>query len=188
MIELVFLLEEASAEALLKSLLPRILPDDINARYIPFEGKQDLERQLVRRIRGYQSKNARFVILRDQDSGDCRIIKNTLMAKCSEAGREDALVRIACRELESWYLADLQAVERALRFDGLARKQNKSGFRDPDRQPSPSRILAEIAPYQKISGSRAIGAYLDLENRRSPSFAAFVSGIRCIVTDYTKKL
>ena len=40
--ELVFLLEEASAKAMLESLLPRILHPDIHTRLIPFEGKQDL--------------------------------------------------------------------------------------------------------------------------------------------------
>jgi hypothetical protein len=53
-----------------------------------------------------------FVVLRDQDSGDCLEIKERLMALCGRAGKEDALVRIACRELESFYLGDLKAVER----------------------------------------------------------------------------
>lgn len=47
--ELVFLLEEASAKALLSTLLPRLLNAEIKFRLIPFEGKQDLEKQLVKR-------------------------------------------------------------------------------------------------------------------------------------------
>ena len=43
--ELVFLLEEMSARALLESLLPRVLSQQVAHRLIPFEGKQDLERQ-----------------------------------------------------------------------------------------------------------------------------------------------
>lgn len=42
--ELVFLLEEASAKAMLESLLPRILHEETRFRCIPFEGKQDLEK------------------------------------------------------------------------------------------------------------------------------------------------
>ena len=61
--ELVFLLEEASAKALLSTLLPRLLNAEISFRLIPFEGKQDMEKQLVKRIRGYQNRNARFIIL-----------------------------------------------------------------------------------------------------------------------------
>ncbi|MFC3564278.1 AAA family ATPase [Xanthomonas dyei] len=44
--ELVFLLEEPSARAMLESLLPRILSDDIKYRLIAFEGKQDLEKTI----------------------------------------------------------------------------------------------------------------------------------------------
>ena len=40
--EIVFLLEEASARAMLETLLPRMLADGIRFRCIVFEGKQDL--------------------------------------------------------------------------------------------------------------------------------------------------
>ncbi len=43
---LVFFLEEPSARAMLEGLLPRLLPDGWLVRYIVFEGKQDLEKQL----------------------------------------------------------------------------------------------------------------------------------------------
>lgn len=56
--ELVFLLEEPSAKALLESLLPRLLNENIQYRCIPFEGKQDLEKQLVRKISAYQNQQA----------------------------------------------------------------------------------------------------------------------------------
>jgi hypothetical protein len=38
---LVCFLEERSAQRFLESVLPRLLPEDIQVRYIPFEGKQD---------------------------------------------------------------------------------------------------------------------------------------------------
>ena len=62
MSELVFLLEEASAAEMLKGLLPRLLPVNLTVRYITFEGKSDLEKQLVRRLRGYLVPNAQFVV------------------------------------------------------------------------------------------------------------------------------
>lgn len=179
MSELVFFLEEPSAEAMLKGLLPRFLPPEVSVRYIVFEGKQDLERQLVRRMKGYLVPGARFIILRDKDSGNCKIIKQILVDKCREARRTDALVRIACHELESWYLADLSAVELGIGVSGLAQLQMKSSYRNPDNVQSPYRVLKRIAPgYQKIGGSRSIGAYLDVNNTRSRSFTVFVKGIR----------
>jgi len=179
MSEIVFFLEEASAEALLQTLLPRLLPPESTFRCVVFEGKQDLERQLVRRLRGYRAPRARFMVLRDQDSADCETVKLALQKKCEEAGRPEAVVRIACRELESWYLADLAGVERALDEKGLRQLQTKRRYQMPDALPSPSRILAKLSPsYQKISGSRAIGPCLELENSRSRSFSHFIAAIR----------
>ena len=43
---LVFLLEELSAEEMLKGVLPKILPEGIHVKFIVFEGKQDLDGDL----------------------------------------------------------------------------------------------------------------------------------------------
>jgi hypothetical protein len=187
MSELVFLLEEASAEAMLQGLLPRLLhqPNNVVVRCIVFEGKSDLERQLVRRLQHYRVPNARFVVLRDKDSADCREVKNGLVAKCREAGRANALVRIACHELESWYLADLAAVERALDIPNLAAKQTRAKFRTPDALSNAAEELERLTDhrYQKVGGSRDIGPYLNLKNTRSHSFAVFISGIQRLMAD-----
>lgn len=182
--ELVFLLEEESAKAMLNTLLPRILSPDIKPTLIAFEGKSDLEKQMVRRIKGYQNPNARFIVMRDQDSiPDCLVLKNALLAKCIEASRQPIpLVRIACRELESFYLADLAAVETAMNIKGLVKQQSKSKFRSPDYLSSPSKELATLTKqrYQKVSDSRIIGQYLELNNERSSSFKNLIIGIRRI--------
>ncbi|EXI87469.1 MAG: hypothetical protein AW11_02598 [Candidatus Accumulibacter regalis] len=182
MMELVFLLEEPSAKAMLESLLPRLLKEDIQYRCVPFEGKQDLEKQLTRKLRGYQNEQARFIVLRDQDSHpDCTAVKDKLRDLCAQSGRADrCLVRIACRELETFYLADLKAVEQALAIEGLATKQLRRKFRAPDRLSSPSKELKALTNqrYEKIVGSRAIGQYLDIDNDRSSSFRTLIAGIR----------
>ena len=49
---LVFFLEEPSAREMLKGLLPRFLPPDVESRFVVFEGKQDLEKQLEKKLRG----------------------------------------------------------------------------------------------------------------------------------------
>ena len=185
MSELVFFLEEQSAAEMLKGLLPRLIPQDRTARYIVFEGKGDLETQIVRRLQHYRTPHARFVILRDHDSNDCRVVKKGLVAKCRQAKRTGVLVRIACHELESWYLADLAAVEQALRIPGLAEKQEKEKYRDPDSIANAAEELFKLTAhrYQKVSGSRDIGPCLNPENSRSPSFKAFVDGIRKIAGD-----
>ena len=180
--ELVFLLEEDSAKALLESLLPRILNPEIKVRLIPFEGKQDLEKQMEKRLRGYVNSEARFIVLRDQDSApDCKVVKAKLVGHCCQAGREaESLVRIACRELETFYLADLNAVELGLQLKNLAKLQASAKFRAPDHLGSPSKELAALSKgaYQKVSGSRAIGKHLNPANTRSASFSHLIQGIR----------
>ncbi len=185
--ELVFLLEELSAKAMLESLLPRMLHPDISPRFIPFEGKQDLERQMFKRLRGYVNPQARFIVLRDQDSApNCVALKAQLFERCRQAGRHDqTLVRIACTELETYYLADLSAVKQALRLNNLTRLQGSAKFRSPDRLGNPSTELETLTKgaYQKVSGSREIGKYLDASNERSPSFKNLVKGIRRMETE-----
>lgn len=180
--ELIFLLEEPSAKAMLESLLPRILNTDTQFRCIPFEGKQDLEKQLVRKIRAYQNNKARFIVMRDQDSHpDCSEVKRRLLGLCNDTGKADkCLVRLACKELETFYLADLQAVEKALRLKGLAQQQQTRKFREPDLLGSPSKELRTLTKqrYEKIAGSRAIGQHLSLDNGRSPSFRNLIAAIR----------
>ena len=80
MSEIVFFLEEPSAEAMLEGFLPKVMPG-LNYRCIVFEGKQDLERRLVQRMRGYRVPDAKFVVLRDQDAADCKAVKKTLNKK-----------------------------------------------------------------------------------------------------------
>ena len=177
---LVFLLEEPSAREMLNGLLPRLLPDIIVVRYIVFEGKQDLEKNLVRRVRGWRAPNTIFIVLRDQDAGDCHAIKQTLAAKCRDAGRPETVVRIACHELESWYFGDLAAVERGLDLRNLVRYGNRRQYRVPDEIRSPAEELSRITrnAYQKVAGSRDIGPELSPDANKSRSFQVFIEGIQ----------
>jgi hypothetical protein len=99
--ELVFLLEGPSERALIEGIVSRISEATPVVRYIVFEGKQDLERQLLKKLKGYLNRDAVFIILRDQDSGNCLPIKERLEGICFQSGKRKAIVRIACRELES---------------------------------------------------------------------------------------
>lgn len=180
---LVFFLEEPSAKAMLNGLLPRLLPAGWQVKYVIFEGKQDLEKQLTRKLKDWQLPGCKFVILRDKDSGDCVVIRQNLVEKCRAAGKPDALVRIAIHELESWYLGDLAAVEAGLGIQRLAGKQGSRKFREPDTLANPCQELRRLTAgkYQKISGSRAIGIHLSVEDNRSYSFRKFISGVKKIV-------
>ena len=100
---LVCLLEEQSAAVMLEAVLPKILPDGTQCKFVTFEGKQDLEKKLTRRIQHWQEPDSFFLVMRDQDSGDCVSIKNGLKELVAQAGKADrTIVRIACHELESF--------------------------------------------------------------------------------------
>jgi hypothetical protein len=180
---IVFFLEEPSAREMLEGVLPRILPENIQTRFLIFQGKQDLEKNLVKRLRGWRMPDSFFVVMRDQDAGDCRAIKSKLTDLCRESGREGVLVRVACRELESFYLGDLSAVEKGLGLNGLGKQQQKRKFRDPDALSHPAQELFRLTGnvYDKVVGSRAIAPHLNLETNCSKSFRILLSGITNLI-------
>lgn len=187
MSDVVFFLEEASARVLLEGVWPRLVGPELQVQpqYRVFDGKQDLERQLEKKLRGFLNRGARIIVMRDQDRDlDCQIVKRHLMEICEHAGRPEAVVRIACHELEAFYLGDLLAVERGLDIPGLAAQQERAKFRNPDRLSNPSKELKGLTGkrYQKVSGSRAIAPHLDLAHPRSRSFQHLIQAIRNAVT------
>ena len=168
---LVFLLEEPSAADFFKELLPSVLPEGVQTHFLVFEGKQDLEKQLERKLRGWRRPNSRFIVMRDQDSGDCRVIKDRLRDLCAKAGCPDAVIRIACRELEAFFIGDWQAVAEAFERPQLARLNRIAKYRDPDALGSPSREIGSAIPgYQKRDGARRISRCLVPERNKSGSF------------------
>ena len=182
---LVFFLEEPSAKEMLKGLLPKLLPKNMHsAVYIVFQGKRDLEKKLYDRLSGWRTPNSIFIVLLDQDSEDCKLVKNRLINQCERLKKSKKIIfRIACYELESWYFGDLSAVEKALNHLQLTRYASKAKYRDPDKINKPCEELKKITrgEYQKISGSRAIGPHLSLNKNTSKSFNIFIKGIRKLI-------
>ncbi len=182
MMTLVFFLEEPSAKEMLQGILPKLLPEHVSPRFIVFEGKQDLEKEVFRKMKLWNKPDSRFIVMRDQDAGDCRKIKANLLKKCYEAGKPDAVVRIACHELESFYLGDLHAVEQGLELKNLVKLQKNKKYREPDNIANAAQELTRLTKiYDKVSGSRAIGRYLNVDNNCSRSFNVLVKAIKDIV-------
>lgn len=177
MSRLIFLLEERSMQVLLDGLLPRLFPD-LCFLCVPHEGKSDLEKSIPRKLRAWREPGARFLILRDNDGGDCRALKQHLASLCRQAGREEATVRIVCQELEAWYLGEPEALAQAFGLPRLRRLGDQARYRDPDRVTRPSDALAqEIPEFQKVSGARRMADHLSSQRNRSRSFHAFIEAI-----------
>lgn len=179
--KIVFLLEEPSMAELLDIVLPRLLPEGVQFQTVPHEGKTDLERSIPRKLRGWRDPDVKFVVVRDNDGADCVVTKQRLAELCRQNGRPDSLVRIVCQELECWYLGDLAAIQQAYRLRGLANQQDKARYRQPDRHINGSQMMRKLVPeFEKISGARNIAPHLNIDENRSPSFNAFVDGVRRI--------
>lgn len=178
---LVFLLEEPSAQDALQAWLPQWIPESVKPHFIVFQGKQDLEKRMVLRIRHWLQPNSYFVVMRDQDSGDCKVVKDALAARCAEAGRSDAVVRVACRELESFFVGDWHAVAQAFAKPALSRLARKAIYRNPDALGSPSQELARHLPgYQKRDGARRIAPLVDPNRNASRSFHALRTAVQAL--------
>lgn len=174
---IIFLLEEKSMKELLDIILPKLLPADVAFKTIAHSGKSDLQRSIPHKLKAWRQPDTKFVIVQDQDSADCLKLKQLLQDMVSPFGRE-VLIRIACKELESWYFGDLEAVSKA--YGKNAKDLSlKSKYRNPDKIENPKRELQKLFPnHQQLDGARRIAVHMDLKNNLSSSFRCFVSGVK----------
>jgi hypothetical protein len=175
MTTIAFFLEEPSAKVMLEGFIGANFnydPAEYDLRFIVHEGKQDLENHLERRLKGWHLPNTVFLVMRDQDSGDCKAIKQGLLKKCRNAGHPDTIIRIACHELESFYLGDPAAIEKGLELTNMVKRNNRNKFKEPDKVDQPSKALKTLTKkkYQKIDGSRRIAPFLNPAINQSHSF------------------
>jgi len=191
MVRLEFLLEELSMESFLKGFLPKILPDDYvhNQNYFlhPHQGKSDLLKSIPNKLKIDYGEKTAFIILHDQDSNNCIDLKNKIKNICQTNNRNDNhyLIRIVCKELESWYLGDLDAIEQAFPKFKAVKYKNKTKFRNPDAINASDEIVKLLPDFQKNKGAKLISQHIDIANNKSNSFKQFVSGLQRIVKTIT---
>lgn len=169
----------------LRVLLPKVLPDWQESEHwlaLTHRGKSDLEKSIPRKLKGWNEPGARFVILRDNDGGDCRQRKQRLRTLSSSRMEQDVLIRIVCQELESWFLGDLGAVQAA--FPRAVRNPNRvpERLRDPDSLTNAADELARLTGTKtKVSRAQSIAKHLKPEANRSVSFNHFIAGLKRLV-------
>ncbi len=179
---LVFLLEERSTKVLLDELLPRILPEGVSFLTIPHEGKSDLQLSIPKKLAAWNVPDTRFVIVQDQDSNDCKELKQELSRLC-EPYHKPVLIRIACHEMEAWYFGDLEAVTEAY-GKNLTLLAGKRKYREPDLIENPKRELRKLVPqHEQIAGARRIAPFMNPEKNRSTSFQMLLTGIKKLIEE-----
>ena len=97
-------------------------------------------------------------------------------------------IRIVCRELESWFLGDLQAIQKAYPRFNPEHHQTKSDFRNVDKIVNANKYLLKIIPeysdrdnLPKLEVSESISKYFDLAKNTSNSFNQTLSAINRLV-------
>jgi len=97
---------------------------------------------------------------------------------CNGPQKSDAIVRIACQELEAWYLGEPAAMARAFENPRLHDIGNTARYRDPDAIMQPSKEIVKLVPeFQKISGARKMAAWLSRDGNHSRSFRVMMDGV-----------
>ncbi len=180
MSRLVFLLEEPSMKAFLDEFLPRLLPG-LDFLCVKHEGKQDLERSIPRKLRGWREPGVRFAVVRDNDGADCQGVKARLLTLCQQGGRRDTLVRIACQHLEAWHLGAMDVLAIAYSRPALSKIGRKSKYSNPDALRNAAQELNRLVPeFRKVDGARRMGKIMPTQGNanRSRSFQVFVEGLR----------
>lgn len=179
------LVEEPSMKEFLNILLPTILDNDwiLNENYFirSFEGKSDLQKNIpskVKLLSNWNHEAAGVVIMQDQDSSDCKTLKKKLLDICDQNGDCPKLVRIVCRELESWYIGDFLAVNKAYPSFKHQNYSNKSKFRVPDNCNAFDELKKILPEFQKVGGAKKIAPFITIDANKSESFQQTINGLK----------
>ncbi|RZK24106.1 MAG: DUF4276 family protein [Hymenobacter sp.] len=194
-----FLLEEESAVAALRVLLPRLLPG-CECRLKPFEGCHDLLGQLPQLLPAYRQRmaqagqeNLRLVVLLDADTIGPRRLADLerhaaaagllTYAAAPAGGQFQVLNCLTVQELEAWFLGDEAALRVA--YPALKPAHFTRVGANPDILPKPNETLWHILKQGRyyLSGkaktewATTIAPHLDPTRNSSPSFLSFCQGL-----------
>ena len=196
-----FLLEEQSAEAALKAILPKILPGNVSFQFHVFEGKHDLLRKLSLRLKGYRPwipDDWRIIVLIDEDRQNCRELKSKLERAAREAGfvtkssappngNFQVVNRLAIEELEAWFFGDIEALRKA--YPKISKTfQHRAKYRDPDAiiggtHEALAQLLRQYYPkwLPKTAVAQNIALHMEPNRNNSRSFQVFINGLRACI-------
>lgn len=177
---IIFMTEERSMKAALCKILPKLAPEFREHEHwiiLSHEGKADLEKSFPRKVKQWHEPGAQFVILRDNDGGDCRALKRRLLSMLPEnAG--SCLVRIVCQELESWLIGDADALAAAYPEAGKRDALKRLAKREPDLFTNASELIQQFTgTVAKALRAEQVAIHMEPARNRSTSFQVFLRGV-----------
>ena len=179
----VVFVEEPSA-AIIISALAQTLGVASSIRVIPHEGRSDLCASYPRKIAAWRyPDNVRFLIVHDNDGGDCMRRKQVLRDILPKERLDRCRIRIVMQELESWYLGEPEALMDAGVIDSRSYQALRHRkFLDPDAVSNPKSLIKR---HVKIAGqielADMVGPHLQPERNRSASLQHVVGTLRWLV-------
>lgn len=184
---LVFLTEEPSMSPVLRQLLRELWPaaiEGLHWQIIAHQGKADLESNMAKKMESWNYNSPHFIILRDNDGGNCRRLKQRLLDRVNETNKPHH-VRIVCQELEAWFLGDLAAVETAYPHSRATSFQNRTAYRTPDNPSNASQLVENLTGVSaKVGRAEQIAPHLNIEANGSTSFNVLKSTLHQLIPDH----
>lgn len=183
--------EELSVKRVLDTLAPKLLPEGTVVRIYAHQGKQDLEKALHSTVPSISKiPGARIIISRDQDTGDCLSIKSKIEAIVRSKISCPYKIRIICTELESWFLGDLKALEKAFTRFKADSIEGKVELRQVDRIVKPSDYLLRVIPeyakshyLPKVENANRIAPFMSIHKNRSTSYTHMLAAIQDLMAN-----
>nr|WP_320161357.1 DUF4276 family protein [uncultured Methanoregula sp.] len=146
---------------------------------------RSLLHQLPAKLRAYAHFSNEYcvLVLVDADNDDCKVLKQSLVDLHNELlNKPDCvLFRIAVEEIESWFIADINAIRAAY----PRAKINKIDGIQPDAVIGAWEHLADVLDrkrsecdgFDKVEWAQNISPHLDLNNPKSTSLYYFIQGV-----------
>ncbi len=165
-----FLVEDYSMRKFLEGILPRLGIDESFFEIKHHRGKEDLINNLNKIIPSLSKRAQQIIVLIDQDKQNCVKLKNKIKEKMAWCSCEYK-IRIACYELEAWFLGDMEAIAKCSPRFNARFFQGKKKYRDVDNIEKPSRVIEEIVPdwkeryASKLKFAKTIAPFVSLERQ-----------------------
>jgi len=184
---IIFLVEEYSMRKFLEGILPRLGFTEPTFEVKHHRGKEDLIRNLNKIIPTLSKRARQIILVVDQDKEDCKELKKKVVEKMQNCAC-DYKIRVACYELEAWFLGDMDAIAESSPQFKPKSFQNKEKYRNVDGIEKPSEVIKKIVPRwekdypskPKFAEKMAKVVSLESQANRSHSFYILLETLKAV--------